>query len=306
MTVFPYLHWFRTALLTLVLASCAGAPADPVSDPPRAGTLVPLGGEDGPVIAFALGGGAARGFAHVGVLNVLERNGIHADLVVGTSAGSLAGALYAAGLRGQRLEEEALQLERETFTDFGFPDRGLIRGERLQQYVNEAVGGLPLEDLPTRFAAVATDLGSGESAVFNGGDTGMAVRASSSFPGLVQPVRINGRDYVDGGLVSQVPVHVALSLGADVVIAVDVSKLPVDAERVESTLDVLRQALLIMSMALVERDVSDADVVIRPDVSGIKLAEFAARAEAIKAGERAAEKMLPEIHAAIAGARGTF
>lgn len=296
------IHWLATLAALLLAAGCAGLPPATVSDPPRAGPLTPVAGEDPPVVAFALGGGAARGFAHVGVLKVLDRHGVHADLVAGTSAGSVVGALYAAGLRGERLEREALRLERATLTDYIFPDRGFIRGERLQRYVNEAVNGRALEELPTRFVAVATDLQSGERVVFNGGNTGMAVRASSSLPGIVQPVAIAGREYVDGGLVSQLPVRVARELGADVVVAVDVTRLPEDGGPIESTLDVLQQALRIMSVAQVEQDVGSADVVIRPMVSAINMVDFDARGEAIAAGERAAEAMLPEIRAAIAAA----
>lgn len=292
------------ALLVLVplLTGCAGMPAATVSNPPRAESLTSVARDDGPVVAFALGGGAARGFAHVGVLKVLDRHGIQADLVTGTSAGSVAGALYAAGLRGGRLEEVALRLERGSLTDYIFPDRGFIRGERLQRYINEAVDGRPLEQLPTRFVAVATDLRSGELVAFNSGNTGMAVRASSSVPGFVQPVTIRGRDYVDGGLVSQVPVRVARDMGADVVIAVDVSRLPADTPPIESTLDVLRQALMIMSVTLVDQELSVADVVIRPAVREINMVDFEERSMAMDAGERAAEEMLSEIRAAIAAA----
>ncbi|MDZ7842728.1 MAG: patatin-like phospholipase family protein [Gammaproteobacteria bacterium] len=299
----PTRPWLRLlALLVLLLVGCAGMPTATVDNPPEAETLAPLSRDQGPVVAFALGGGAARGFAHVGVLKVLDQHGIRADLVTGTSAGSVAGALFAAGLRGDELEEEALRLERGNITDYIFPDRGIIRGERLQRYVNEAVDNRPLEALPTRFVAVATDLRSGELVAFNNGNTGMAVRASSSVPGLVQPVTIRGRDYVDGGLVSQVPIRIARDMGADIVIAVDVSRLPEDTPPIESTLDVLRQAIMIMSVTQVDQELPAADVVIRPSVREIDLGEFEARSKAMAAGERAAEAMLPQIRAAIAGA----
>lgn len=295
----------RTGLLALVvlLAGCAGMPAAPVSEPPRTEPLTPVAHAQRPVVAFAFGGGAARGFAHVGVLKVMDRHGIGADLVVGTSAGSFVGALYAAGLRGERLEQEALRLETGSLIDYIFPDRGFIRGERLQRYVDKAVGGRALEDLSTPFAAVATNLRSGEMTVFNAGNTGMAVRASSSVPGVVQPVTINGEEYVDGGLVSQVPVQIALDWGADVVIAVDVSRLPSHKEHIDSTLDVLHQALVIMAMSVVEHEVEQADVLIRPDVGDITLTDFASRERAIAAGEQAAMAMLPKIRAVIAEAQ---
>jgi len=291
--------WLLVALATV--AGCAGTPVGPVSEPPRAGELkIVANGE--PVIGFALGGGAARGFAHVGVLNVLDRHGIQADAVAGTSAGSFAGALYAGGLQGQRLVEEAMRLERRSLTDYIFPARGFIRGESLQRYVNKAVGHRRLQDLPIPFAAVATDLYSGDPVVFNRGNTGMAVRASSSMPGVVQPVRIRGRDYVDGGLVSQVPVKTARAMGADVVIAVDVSQQRSSAGEINSTLDVLGQALVIMMTTMVEQELRNADVVIRPQVGDIALGNFEMRADAIAAGERAAAEKLPAVRAAIARA----
>lgn len=293
-------HLSAICLLALAtVAGCAGTPAVPVSEPPRSTALTIVTNDDQPVVGFALGGGAARGFAHVGVLNVLERHGIQADLVVGTSAGSLAGALYASGLQGERLVEEAMRLERQMLTDYIFPDRGFIRGEGLQRYVNEAVGARLLEELPIPFAAVATDLYSGDAVVFNRGNTGMAVRASSSMPGVVQPVRIRGREYVDGGLVSQVPVNTARAMGADVVIAVDVSRPPYPASEIRSTLDVLRQGLVIMMTTMVERELRDADVVIRPRINDIDIADFEMRSEAIAAGERAAAEMLPAVRDAI-------
>jgi len=285
-----------------VIAGCASVPVEPVRNPPRAGPPEIVVNDAGPVVGIALGGGAARGFAHVGVLNVLQRNGIEADLVAGTSAGSLAGALYASGLQGEALVKEARRLERQRLTDYVFPDRGFIRGARLQRYVNQAVGGRLLEDLPIPFAAVATDLYSGDAVVFNRGNTGMAVRASSSMPGVVQPARIGDREYVDGGLVSQVPVNTARAMGAEVVIAVDVSRPLYPAGGIGSTLDVLRQGLVIMMMTMVGQEISDADVVIRPRIDDIDIADFEMRSAAIAAGERAAAKMLPAVRAAIARA----
>jgi len=295
---------FLLLLLALVAAGgCANVPPAPVENPPRASDLQPLPRTREPLVAFVLGGGAARGFAHVGVLDALGRHGIAAQLVVGTSAGSVAGALYAGGLAGEQLKQEALRLERDRVTDFIFPDRGFVRGALLQQYVNEALDGRPIEDLPRRFVAVATDLRTGELIAFDRGDAGMAVRASSSVPGVVQPVRIGAREYVDGGLVSPVPVQVARALGADVIIAVDVSRPPETTEHILSTLDVLHQSLLIMGRVIAARELAEADVVIRPAVAGIGLGDFDQRAEAIAAGEAAAEAALPRIRAALAQAR---
>ncbi|MBL8490698.1 MAG: patatin-like phospholipase family protein, partial [Rhodocyclaceae bacterium] len=181
-------------------------------------------------IGLALGGGAARGFVHIGVIKALEAQGIVPDIVVGTSAGSVVGSLYAAGLTGFELQKVAMQMEEGQVGDWSLPDRGVIKGEALQNFVNKVVGGRPLEKLSRTFGAVATDLQTGEQVVFRTGNTGMAVRASSSVPGLFQPVRINGREYVDGGLVSPVPARAARTMGANFVIAVDISARPRDGK----------------------------------------------------------------------------
>lgn len=160
-----------------------------------------------PKIALALGGGAARGFAHIGVIKALEAQGIVPDIVVGTSAGSVVGSLYAAGLTGFELQKVALQMDEAQVSDWSLPDRGVLKGEALQNFINRAVANRPLEKLNRTFAVVATDLQSGEPVVFRTGNTGMAVRASSCVPGVFQPVSINGRDYVDGGLVSGPRAH---------------------------------------------------------------------------------------------------
>ncbi len=271
----------------LFLAACAGqqerAPA------PR----------PAPKIALVLGGGAARGFAHIGVIKVLEAQGIVPSIVVGTSAGAVVGALYAAGDDGFALQKLALGMDEGQFSDWSWPDRGVLRGEALQNFVNRAVGGRPLEKLNKLMAVVATDLQSGEPVVFRTGNTGMAVRASSSVPGLFQPVAINGREYVDGGLVSPVPVGVARRLGADFVIAVDISARP-RYGKTQSTPDVLLQTFTIMSRVIARNELADADVVIRPNMSGLSATDFQDRNLAVLEGEKAAAAALPEIKAKLA------
>jgi len=283
-------------LLLALLTSCAVVPTLPsVVQVPRQISEAPLFIEDRPVIAFVLGSGAARGFAHVGVLNTLEEHGIVADIVVGTSAGSVVGSLYCGGIRGQALVTAAHQLDIKQLTDWVVPNRGVVRGQRLQLYVNGLLNYRPIEALQTKFIAVATDLLDGDLVAFNQGDTGMATRASSAIPGLIQPVMINGREYVDGGLVSQVPVRVARQMGADVIIAVDVSKNPFKPEQLQSTFAVMQQAIIIMSHKLAETEVGEADILIRPDVGGIAVAEFELRDQAVAAGEAATLAVIPEI-----------
>lgn len=267
----------------------APPPAPPVVRPP-------------PRIALALGGGAARGFAHIGVIKALEAQGISPDIVVGTSAGSVVGALYAAGYSGFELQKLAIQFEEGQVSDWAMPNRGVFKGETLQNFINKAVQQRPLEKMSKLLAVVATDLHSGEMVVFRTGNTGMAVRASSAVPGLFQPVSINGRDYVDGGLVSPVPVRVARSLGADLVIAVNVSNQPQDG-KIESTLDVLLQTFTIMGQAISRSELLTADIVIRPVTPQGSSTDFNGRHLAILEGEKAVAAILPELKASLAKLR---
>lgn len=245
-------------------------------------------------VALVLGGGAARGFAHVGVIRALEANGIRPDFVVGTSAGSLVGALYAAGYGGLDLQRIALTMDESSLGDWTLPDRGVFKGEYLQTFVNQAVQNRPLERLNIPLGVVATDLRSGEAVVFRQGNAGMAVRASSSVPGVFQPVTIAGREYVDGGLVSPVPVQAARQMGADVVIAVDISNRP-EYGSVKDTVGVLLQTFAIMGRGLVRHEAASADIVLRPDIGTIRSTDFESRQRAIFEGERAVLRALGAI-----------
>lgn len=251
-----------------------------------------------PVIALALGGGAARGFAHIGVIKALEAQGIVPDIVVGTSAGAVVGALYASGLSGLDLQKLALDMDEKQVSDWALPNRGVFKGEALQNFVNRAVGNRPLERLPRLFAAMATNLKTGEPIEFRSGNTGMAVRASSAVPGVFQPVSINGQDYVDGGLVSPVPVRTARRLGADFVIAVDISAKPRDA-KTDSTIDVLLQTFAIMSHSISRHETAEADLVIRPITGELSPTDFQGRHRAVLEGERAATAAMPELKVAL-------
>jgi len=247
-------------------------------------------------IGLALGGGAARGFTHIGVIKALEAQGIVPDIVVGTSAGSVVGSLYAAGLSGFELQKVAMEMDEAQVGDWSLPDRGVFKGEALQNFVNKAVGNRPLEKLPRTFAAVATDLHSGELVAFRTGNTGMAVRASSTVPGVFQPVNINGREYVDGGLVSPVPVRTARSMGANFVIAVDISAKPRDG-KTQSTLNVMLQTFAIMGQTIGRYELAEADMVIRPATAELPSADFQARHKAVLEGEKAAAGVMAELKA---------
>lgn len=249
-------------------------------------------------IGLALGGGAARGFAHIGVIKVLEAQGIVPDLVVGTSAGSVVGAMYAAGNNGFTLQKMALEMDEATISDWSLPffskSSGVLKGEALQNYVNKMVKQSSLEKLKKPFGAVATDLNTGMPILFQRGNTGLAVRASSSVPGVFQPVKINERYYVDGGLVSPVPVRFAREMGADIVIAVNISSIP-EGQAATSSLEVLMQTFTIMGQSLNQFELKNADVVIKPDLPTMKGSDFNGRNLAILAGEKAALALIPEL-----------
>ncbi len=266
----------------------------PLPSPPRPAPVIPP-----PRIAIALGGGAARGFAHVGVIKMLETQGIRPDIVVGTSAGSVVGALYASGYGGFELQRMALDLDEKSVSDWVLPNRGFIRGESLQNFINKAVQNRTIDKLGRTLGIVATDLLSGEQVVFRYGNTGLAVRASSSVPGVFQPVMINGREYVDGGLTSPVPVRAARDLGADIVIAVDISRDPQWAA-VSDSVSVLLQTFNIMGRSLAAHELPLADVVISPDIRKVGSTSFESRNLAILEGERAALAAVPKIREKIA------
>jgi len=269
----------------LMLSGCAVSPEPRKVEPPKAVA---------PKIGLALGGGAVRGFAHIGVIKTLEAHGIDPQIVVGTSAGSVVGALYAGGFSGFELQKIAFQMDEGSVSDWTLPDRGFIKGEQLQNFINRTLQNKPIERLGKTFAVVATDLGSGEKAVFRRGNTGMAVRASSSVPGVFQPVTINGREYVDGGLTSPVPVKAARDLGADIVIAVDISSKP-KYGKVNDTMDILMQTFSIMGQTIRQYELAEADVVIRPNTTGIGSSDFEQKHLAILEGEKAALAALPLI-----------
>lgn len=286
--------WFVLVFGTVV--SCASTPSPkPIEDSPNLGVVSLPQDEQRPLIAFALGSGAARGFAHVGVLNVLDRAGIVPDLIVGTSSGGMVGALYASGIRGEELRTVAMGIKKDEVIDHTVSRRGVIIGNSLQAYINERLDNRLLQELDIPLAVVATDLRYGSKSVFTHGNAGLAIRAASSFPGLFRPAIIDGREFVDGGVLSPVPVDTAYELGADMVIAVDVAKPPSSDAEIDGWIDVLHQSYLIMARALSALEIEKADVVIRPDIGDMSLLDFDQREKAIQAGEAAAEAAVPLI-----------
>jgi len=300
------LGWRAGACLAMavsLLAGCTTVPTGPGAP------VVPLPVEAArkPVrIGLALGGGAARGFAHVGVIAVLEESGLKPQLVVGTSAGSLVAALYASGKTSAQLQQTALNMEEVAITDWMLPifGRGMFRGDALARYVNDLVANRMMENMAIPLGIVATDLNSGQAMLFQRGDTGTAVRASSAVPAVFLPVKINGREYVDGGLVSPVPVRFARQMGADVVVAVDISS-PPEANPAGDTLQILLQTFAIMGKSINQYELKDADVVVRPSLTGLKSADFSARQRAIDAGRAAMLAALPQLRAKLEAAAVT-
>ena len=287
-------------LLLIPLVACQTAPPLPAPiNPPPVAEPTPPRPLRLPRVGLALGGGAARGFAHIGVIEVLEEAGIRPDLVVGTSAGSLVAALYASGKTGNEMATLAQNMDESAITDWAFPGRGMIRGEALARYVRDQTGGRTIEQMKLPLGIVATDLDSGAPILFQRGDTGSAVRASSAVPAVFQPVKIGTREYVDGGLVSPVPVRFARQMGAELVIAVDISS-PPDGAPTGDMMKLLLQTFSIMGKSINQFELRDADIVLRPGLLGVSSADFSARLKAIQAGREAAIRMLPELRAKMA------
>jgi NTE family protein len=285
------------------VAGCATVPpaTPPVVAAPPAPAARPPAPPKPPKFGLALGGGAARGFAHVGVIQVLEEAGLRPDLVVGTSAGSLVAALYASGRTGAQLQQAAESMDEAAITDWTLPlfNRGMLRGEALARYVNTLVSNRLLEQMPLPLGIVATRLDTGEGVLFRRGDTGTAVRASSAVPAVFLPVRISGVEYVDGGLVAPVPVRYARQMGAEVVLAVDISASP-EGNPASDTLQMLLQTFAIMGRSINRWELQEADLVVRPALVGVGSADFASRRRSIEAGRAAMTRLLPQLKAAIA------
>lgn len=296
----------RFLLLSLLsLAACHTPPPAPslppaLSPPPAAAPMLPPVPPPvlKPRLGLALGGGAAKGYAHIGVIKALEAAGFAPDVVAGTSAGSVVGAMYAAGLTGFDLQEKSFVLDETQIRDLTFAGDGVVKGEKLQEYVNQIAANRPLEKLNKPFAAVATELDTGNRIVFRLGNVGQAVRASCSIPGVFQPTVIRGKRYVDGGVVSPVPVDAARELGADIVVAVDISAKAQGGQ--SGMVGIVNQAFIIMGQKLGAQELARADVVVRPRVGQIGAADFNQKQIAILEGEKAMQAALPKLREQVA------
>ena len=285
------MKWFWIFSIFMTFTSCTLKEAQPPPIVPEAPVQPPAKPAK---IALVLGAGASKGFAHVGVLKILETNKIPIHLIVGTSVGSVVGSFYAYGLNAFELQRLSFSVEQKEIVDLTLPDNGFIKGEKLEEFVNKVVKNTPMEKLKLPFYAVATEIQNGQETVFGRGNTGQAVRASCSIPGVFRPVKIGDKIYVDGGVVSPVAVEAAKRLGADLVIAVDISA---SSERIPpaNTIETLLQSIDIMYSKLAAIQLSKADVIIRPKVGHIGSADFSRRHEAILEGEKAAAEVLPRI-----------
>lgn len=290
---------FFASLLALV-AGCGDDAADyRETDAPR--FVPPPANAPRPVIALVLGSGGPRGFAHIGVLKVLDAEGIKPDLIIGASVGAMVGALYAAGHSAVDIEQTALNLNIVSLIDWPALLSGRrISGSSLARFVNSHVDGRPIEQFPTRFAAIAVRAADGQLAVFNHGNAGIAVRASSAIPGRFDPVRIRGIEYIDGDELTPLPIRVARNLGAQVVIAVNVS------EYMEDTPPGVPQEWItkgVRRARAVDEEAPLADVIIHPNTGYYTDVRYEYRVRSIATAEAETRRLLPAIRAAVARGR---
>ncbi|HSE01174.1 MAG TPA: patatin-like phospholipase family protein [Burkholderiales bacterium] len=281
------------------VAACALSPSDyNGAGAPREAAIEPLRSER-PLVALALGGGGARGFAHIGVIQALEEAGFVPDIVTGSSSGAVVAALYASGRPARELKQIALALERDELVDYTLFGNGWVKGEALQDFVNRMVDGRPIEHLARPFAVIATEARSGRMVVFNRGNTGVAVRASASVPRIFVPPVINGEEYLDGGLTSPVPVKLARAMGADIVVAVDVSW---SAQTRNAPDAAKRQYGRGGRYALFADELADADVVVVPRTVPTRMLDFEQKESNIAAGEAAGREAVPQLREVLARA----
>lgn len=285
-----------TFALLAVLTACK-----PVATVPR--VSVPKGPPPRPKIALVLGGGAARGFAHVGVIRALEQEKIPIDLIVGTSVGGLIGAIYASDVNSFELEWTAFQLEKEDLFDFAVMNAivgmGLAKGDKLEAWVKSHIKTANIEHMKIPFAAVATDLNWGQKVVLDKGSVARAIRASAAIPGVFQPVQHQGKILVDGGVTDNIPIAVAKAKGADLVIAVDISA-NLGNTKITNFLEVTLQATSIMFALNVDHAKKEADLLITPaGIGDVGMLDFSQKKRCMQAGIEATQKAMPTLRKVI-------
>ncbi len=297
------MKWMPVCMVSALCLGLLGCPTNtplPVKTPPV--TPKPVAQAKPLRIGLALGGGAAKGFSHIGVIKMLAAQGIKVDMVAGTSAGAVVGAIYAGTGDAYQLQKIAMSLDKSELSDWKVPfsgNGGVLKGEKLQNFINQKVGNRTLQNLKIPFAAVATNLATGERIVFRSGNTGLAVRASAAIPNVFEPVVIGKQTYVDGGLSSPVPVSALKEMGANFVIAVDISAKPT-AEKSSGFFAVFDQTFNIMSLSALKQELAQADVVIRPNVLSHSSTDFDDREKSILEGEQITQSQMVAIKKAIA------
>ncbi|MEI5906057.1 patatin-like phospholipase family protein [Bacillus spongiae] len=247
-----------------------------------------------PKIGLALGSGGARGFAHLGVLKVLKDHGIPIDFIAGSSMGALVGAFYATGHKIEDLYRFSTVFRRKYFLDFTVPKMGFISGKRIKEFIYLFTHQKNFDELLIPLAIVATDLTHGKKVVFKEGCVADAVRASISIPGIFVPEKKDGRILVDGGVIDRVPVSVVKEMGADLVIAVDVSHVNKEAE-LNNIYDIIMHSIDILQLEILENRVIASDVMIRPHVEMFSSKAFTNIEEMIEVGEQESMKYIPQI-----------
>jgi NTE family protein len=256
-------------------------------------------------VGLALGGGFARGFAHLGVLQVLQQHNIPISHIAGTSVGSILGAAYASGAPLERIIETSRTLRFRDIARWRVSRLGLASNQRLGSLMERVFGSRQFEDLQIPLAVVATDLSSGEPVVFTQGNLVDAIRASSAFPGLFEPVEIGTRCLADGGLVAPVPTQAARMLGAKTVIGVSVGMQDGHRGIPTNIFQVVSRAVGAAQKHQLEVWEAHADLVLRPDVQSLAWDDFGRADEAIEAGAAAARRALPRIEKLLAPRTGS-
>jgi len=249
-----------------------------------------------PKVALVLGGGAARGFAHVGVIRILEKEKIPIDMVVGTSVGAFVGAIYASEMNSFQLEWLAYQITQEDIFDFSlvYSKMGPVQGEKLEEFIRTKLKVKNLEELKLPFYPIATDLLTGETVTLEKGSIARAVRASSAIPGIFVPVKFAGRTLVDGGVTNNLPIEIARQKGADIVIAINISE-NVKNVQIESVVDIILQSVNIMGNELLKYKKQGMDILIEPRVGDVKMMDFSQKKKCIEEGMKATQEALPLI-----------
>jgi NTE family protein len=251
-----------------------------------------------PKIGLALGSGGARGFAHLGVIMALQEAGIPIHLIAGSSMGALVASFYGAGIDLDRLYKLSTAFKRKYFLDFTVPKMGFISGKKIKEFIKVFTHGKNIEELSLPIGIVATDLLTGERVVFQKGPVAEAVRASISIPGIFVPEKYEGRILVDGGVADRVPISVAKEMGADIVIAVDVSRVKRNAE-ITTIYDVIMQSIDIMQTEIIHYRETSADIMIRPPVEMYSSRAFTNTEEIIKMGKEETKKHIKQIESVI-------